>query len=402
MTSEGELKINYLGLYVHIPFCQSKCGYCDFYSVKATQKTQEAYCDALIKQMQEYSLPAKESLVDSVFIGGGTPTILGAELLLRLIKNIKKLFSMSHLPEFTIETNPNTVDLAALKKLCKAGANRLSIGLQSASEKELKLLSRSHTRDDFSSCFENARSAGFKNINIDLMYGIPGQTPKSFYESLRFAMRQKPEHISIYGLKLEPGSAFYKNQENLQKYLPSEEDERTMYFLGCELLGRGGYTQYEISNFAKGGYECRHNLKYWTCSEYLGLGTGAHSYFSNCRFSFKKDIREYVRNYSYDETKLQNVDIFDLDKYSLFDEHAEIRPNERIGEYVMLGFRLCAGIDTNKFAQLFRLDFDDMYYQKIAPFIDSGHIVKTAAGYAFSLEGMFVSNFILGKIIDFK
>ena len=386
---------------MHIPFCASKCGYCDFYSFKATPKTHVAYMDALAKQLKEYSLAARDYIVDSVFVGGGTPTHIGTELLLELIKNIKGNFRLSKACEFTLEANPATLEPKGLKRLHKAGVNRLSIGLQSAHDSELRLLSRTHSFGDFEACHEEAQAAGFLDINIDLMYGIPGQTKKSFYETLKKAVSKKPTHISAYGLKIAPETPFGKNYETLQKLLPSEESEREMYFMCCELLERSGYAHYEISNFARGGHECRHNLKYWRCEPYLGFGPGAHSYFSNCRFSFKKDIREYVRNYNYDKSGLQKLDIFDLDKYSLFDEHTEIKPNERIGEYVMLGFRLSSGIDKSKFAKLFQMDFDTMYKEKLEPFLESGHIVKTDAGYAFSLEGMFVSNHILAKIVDF-
>jgi len=393
--------MKYLGLYIHIPFCAAKCGYCDFYSIKAPEKTHEAYIDALIKQMKEYSIPAKDNTVDSVFIGGGTPTCIDINLLLNVIKNIKKYFDLSKILEFTVEVNPKTIDLPGLKKLYKAGVNRLSIGLQSCHDKELKLLSRIHNYSDFLECYENAKAAGFKNISVDIMYGIPTQTTKSFYETLKKVILLKPTHISAYGLKIEPDTLFYKNLDKLQKYLPSEEDEKLMYLMCCELLPKHGYNQYEISNFARDGCECRHNLKYWTCSEYIGLGTGAHSYFANCRFSFKKDIKEYIKNFNYDETKLQKVDIFDLEKYNLFDEHTEIMPNERIAEYIMLSFRLNSGIDKNKYAKLFYTDFDNLYYNKIAPFIESGHIVRTNAGYALTAEGMFVSNYILSNIIEF-
>ena len=289
-----------------------------------------------------------------------------------------------------------------LQKLRKSGVNRLSIGLQSAHGRELKIMSRIHNFNDFIECYENVKSAGFENVNIDVMYGIPTQTVKSFYETLRKTAYLKPTHISAYGLKIEPGTVFYKNLDKLRPYLPGEEEERSMYLMCCEMLARDGYEQYEISNFAKSGYECRHNLKYWTCSEYIGLGTGAHSYFFNCRFSFKKDVKKYIENLNYDESNLEKVDMFDLDRYNLFDEHIQIMPNERLGEYVMLSFRLAAGIDTNKFAKLFYKDFDAIYYEKIRRFIDSGHIVKTPAGYAFSREGMFVSNYILSRIVDFE
>ena len=387
---------------MHIPFCEAKCGYCDFYSVKAGEKIKDAYTNALIKQIKEYAVPARDSLVDSVFIGGGTPTCIGADRLLKIIKAVRGAFVLSRNLEFTVEANPKTIDLKGLKKLHKAGVNRLSLGFQSADDKELRLLSRIHDCGDFDECYENAQSAGFKNISVDVMYGIPAQTFNSFYNTLNHAIRLKPAHISVYGLKIEPGTGFHKNYEKLQKYLPAEEAERSMYFMCIGLLEKNGYGQYEISNFAKRGCECRHNLKYWTCSEYLGLGAGAHSYFSNCRFSFKKDLKEYLKNFNYDEEKLKKFDVFDFEKYNLFDEHTEIKPNERIGEYIMLGLRLKSGIDVNNFAKIFHMDFDAAYYNKLAPFINSGHIIKTNGGYAFSPEGMFVSNYILGKIIDFK
>jgi len=396
-----------LGLYIHVPFCAAKCPYCDFYSVKAGEKTQAAYIDAVIKQMKEYSLPASGSTVDTVYIGGGTPTVIGVDLLVKIIKNINNNFELPKNPEFTnfeftVEANPATIDLKGLKKLKKAGVNRLSLGLQSAYDKELRVLSRRYKYADFMECYENARTAGFKNISIDVMYGVPTQTVKSFHDTLERVAAFNPEHISAYGLKIEPGTAFHTNLAKIQEYLPDEEVERDMYFMCCDFLNKRGYNQYEISNFAKPGYECRHNLKYWTCGEYIGLGTSAHSYFGGSRFSFKKNIKEYIRSFDNNTDKLKNVDIFDLDRYNLFDEYIEIKQNERIGEYIMLNFRLSAGINKNDFARLFLKDFDDLYYKKVEPFINSGHIVKTLGGYAFSLAGMFVSNYILGRIVEFE
>ena len=399
--------MNKLGLYIHVPFCAGKCPYCDFYSVKAGEKTRAAYVDALIKQMKEYSVPAKGTAVDTVYIGGGTPTVIGVDLLAKIIKNINNNFELPKKQdfvsfEFTVEVNPATIDLKGLKKLKKAGVNRLSLGLQSANDKELRVLSRKYKYADFIECYENARSAGFENISIDLMYGVPTQTVRSFYETLKRTAALAPEHISAYGLKIEPGTLFYNNLPKIQEYLPNEDTEREIYFMCCDFLNKRGYNQYEISNFAKPGYECRHNLKYWTCGEYIGLGTSAHSYFGGARFSFKKNIKEYIRCFDDNTDKLKDADIFDLDGYNLFDEYIEIKQNERIGEYIMLNFRLNAGINKNDFARLFLKDFDELYYKKIEPFIKSGHIIKTLGGYAFSREGMFVSNYILGRIIEFE
>ena len=397
-----------LGLYIHVPFCAAKCPYCDFYSVKLSgakkAKVHADYAAALIKQMKEYGLPAKNTALtpDTVYIGGGTPTVIGGALLLKIIKNMKNSFELQNNAEFTIEANPATVDLKGLKKLKKAGVNRLSLGLQSVHNKELRALSRRYGFADFLECFKNARAAGFDNISIDVMYGAPTQTPASFYDTLKRVAAVDPEHISAYGLKIEPGTPFHKNIAQIRDYLPGESEQRDMYLRCCDFLGKRGYNHYEISNFAKPGYECRHNLKYWTCCEYLGLGTGAHSYFGGSRFSFKKSIKDYIRNFEADADKLKNVDMFDRDKYSLFEEYIEIEPNERIGEYIMLHLRLKAGINKNDFARLFLKDFDSLYYKKIEPFIGSGHIVQTLGGYAFSLEGMLVSNYILSRIIEFE
>ena len=394
--------MNYLGLYIHIPFCQSKCGYCDFYSVKATERAQDAYVEALLMQMKEYVLATKDKIFDTVFIGGGTPTSIKNVDLLKIIKTAQKCFSISKGCEFTIEANPRTVDYKGLKSLYKAGVNRLSIGLQSIHANELKALSRIHSFDDFTECYENALQVGFENINIDVMYGIPHQTLGSFYDTLKKVISLKPSHISAYGLKIEPGTKFYVMSDKLKMSLPSEETEREMYLMCCELLEKNGYNQYEISNFAKKNYECRHNLKYWNCSEYIGLGVSAHSYFGDYRFSFKKNIKDYIKSFSYNQKNMQNIGVFDLERYNLFDEYTEIKPNERIGEFVMLSFRLKNGINKNKFARLFHKDFDYMYYHRIRPFIESGHILPTERGYAFSREGMFVSNYILSRILEFE
>ena len=394
--------MNYLGLYIHIPFCQSKCGYCDFYSVKASERVQDAYINALLMQMKEYTISTKNNIFDTVFIGGGTPTSIKNNDLLKIIKTAQKNFSISKGCEFTIEANPRTIDEKDLKNLYKTGVNRLSIGLQSIHDNELKALSRIHSFEDFSECYENSQQAGFENINIDLMYGIPHQTLQSFYATLKKVLSIKPAHISVYGLKIEPGTKFYAMRENFQMFLPDEDTERNMYLMCCELLERNGYNQYEISNFCRKGYECKHNLKYWNCMEYIGLGVSAHSYFNNYRFSFKKNIKDYIKSFSYNQNNMENIGVFDLERYNLFDEYTEIKPNERIGEFIMLSFRLKSGIDKNKFARLFHKDFDYQYYNRIQPFIDSGHIIQTTSGYALSREGMFVSNYILSRILDFE
>lgn len=288
-----DLKPKRLGLYFHIPFCLSKCAYCDFFSfVPSNEELITRYIDALITHMEDYRHAAEEYVVDSVFIGGGTPTCIPKDELLRLIRAIKKNFNITKNAEFTIEANPATVDLQSLKKFRRAGINRISIGLQTGDDNELKSLSRIHTRRQFEESYRTAREAGFENINIDLMFGIPGQTMESLMRNLRYLIRLNPEHISLYNLKIEPGTPFDLHRSELA--LPNEDDEADMYLAAVDFLRSNGYPQYEISNFSKNGCRCRHNLKYWTGGEYLGFGPSAHSYFSNNRFAFVRDLDAYL------------------------------------------------------------------------------------------------------------
>lgn len=242
--------------------------------------------------MEDYSKAAKNYSVDTIFIGGGTPTVLPAKYVCDLIDGIYRNFDVPKKAEFTMEANPATVSGATLAKYRRAGVNRLSIGLQSANQEELSALSRIHTREDFEASYLAARNAGFRNINVDIMYGIPLQTPDSFNRTLDYVTKLEPEHISMYGLKIEDGTPFAAARDTL--ILPDEDSEADMYFDGIRYLEAKGFRHYEISNFALPGYECRHNLKYWNCDEYLGLGCAAHSYFRNLRFSFKRDIPLFI------------------------------------------------------------------------------------------------------------
>ena len=389
-----------LGLYIHIPFCVSKCHYCDFYSCRADEATKVDYVEALLKQIDEYAVQAKPESVDTVYIGGGTPTSLEFSLLAKIIKAVYAKFNIQKNVEFTVEANPGTVNLSQLKKLRRLGVNRLSIGLQSADDEELAALGRIHTYETFGLCYGNARKARFDNISVDVMYGLPSQTVPGFMRTLEAVVSLAPEHISMYGLTVGEGTYMHKH---IGEYLmPDEKTEADMYFAGIDFLGSHGYAQYEISNFAKGGNVSRHNMKYWNLDEYIGLGAAAHSYFAGCRYSFVKDVNKFIRHFLHGESYLSNVDMFDLPRYSLFDEYMEIKPHERIGEYVMLRFRLTEGIYANAFAKKFGKDFDSLYLEKLTPFIKNGLIERTDFGYRFSKKGMYVSNYILSRIIDFE
>lgn len=384
-----------LGLYIHIPFCRSKCPYCDFYSLTDytgkdnKDKFIKRYIDALLLHMEDYSSSANPYVFDTVFIGGGTPTVVPRSNMLDLIDGIFENFNISPEAEFTIEANPATININMLRRYRNAGVNRISIGAQSACENELRALSRIHTFEDVEESFYIARRSGFSNINLDIMYGIPEQTRESLRETLEKAVALNPEHISFYGLKIEENTPFAQIEDNLM--LPDEDDEVAMYIESVEFLERHGYKQYEISNFARDGFKCRHNLKYWNCEEYLGLGPSAHSYYNNARFSFKHDVEMYVE--ALEDTEHD---------FDLTDEYYEISPSERIGEYIMLRMRLNEGIDTEKFFEMFGLDFDKIFSEFFGEYIESGFVRKNGNSYSFTPNGMYISNYILSEMLDYN
>lgn len=387
-----------LGLYLHIPFCKSKCAYCDFYSSdkivcrgRKTPEEMKLYCTALKNNMRIISERTTQYNVDTVFIGGGTPTALPEKLLLDIVKEVERDFYLDEQCEFTVEMNPATADAHLLKKLRKAGVNRLSIGLQSAHNHELAALSRIHTAGDFTECFQMAREAGFDNINIDVMYGIPEQTKSSFMETLEFVVSMKPEHISMYNLRIEDGTPFGEKRHMLP--LPDEDTECEMYFDGIAFLASRGYHQYEISNFARDGYECRHNLRYWLGEEYIGCGPAAHSYFGGRRFSLRRSFAQYCKLLETKGTSLPS---------SLLDESYVIDRKEEVAEYLMLRLRLAKGISTEDFKARFGADFDEIFGKKLAIYIKNGLMTHENGHYAFTPQGMFVSNEILSRIIPFE
>ncbi|MDD6265730.1 MAG: radical SAM family heme chaperone HemW [Clostridia bacterium] len=379
--------MNNLGLYVHVPFCANKCPYCDFYS-RTDSREYGRYVDSLLLQMEDYSDAASNYTVDTVYIGGGTPTVIPDKDLLRLVDGIYENFRVFMDAETTVEANPATVTSSLLKKLKKLGVNRISFGVQSTCDNELKALGRIHDWSDACRSFGIAREAGFDNINIDLMYGIPEQTMESLRLTLERICELEPEHISLYNLKIEHGTRFDVIRDELA--LPDEDTEYEMYKFAIDFLKAHGYEQYEISNFAKPGYECQHNLRYWSCGEYLGLGPAAHSYFNGRRFSFKRDLESYMAAMENPEDEIDTVD-----------ENYTILPNERIGEYIMLGLRLNKGIDTVIFSKLFGLDFEKMFSDLLPAYVDSGFMTHEGTKYALTTKGMFVSNYILSSMLDF-
>ena len=380
---------NTLGLYLHIPFCRSKCIYCDFYSLPTKSDAEyKRYINSLILHMEDYSAAASNMLIDTIFIGGGTPSVIPTKNMIELINGAYHNFNVTSDAEITMEANPATIDRAAMKKYVGEGVTRFSFGLQSANDRELKALSRIHSFDEFVDTFNDARKAKCGNINVDIMFGLPGQTKESLMNTLRELTALDPEHISMYGLKIEEGTPIAEIADTMQ--LPEEDEEFEMYLMAIEYLDAHGYKQYEISNFAKTGYECKHNLKYWNCEPYLGLGPAAHSYFNGERFSFKRDAQTYMN-------ALELLD----PAADITDERYEVRDKDRMGEYIMLQFRLCSGLDTAKFKIRFGRDFEKMYSNALNVYIDNGFMTLRNGCYSFTPKGMYVSNYILAAMLDF-
>ena len=374
-----------LSLYIHIPFCVKKCEYCDFYSL-CDLSLREKYVNALIAQIKDFRSEAKNKLVDTIYFGGGTPSLLSGDDMLRIMKAVRSVFRVAEEAEISMEANPGTLNPEKLSAYREAGINRLSLGLQSADPRELKRLGRIHTREEFESSFLLARLEGFQNINVDIMYALPDQTEQTLSDTLDYVIALDPDHISFYGLKIEPETPFGKD-ETIEDALPVEDTQADMYLNSVEKLENAGFLQYEISNFSKPGFECIHNLKNWKCRDYLGFGPAAHSFFDGKRFSYKKDIDAFLAD--------------PLKRDQLYDEYEQLTYGDVAWQFVMLGFRLRLGIDVIEYEERFGDDFDARYLEKMAPFIDKQYILKTKNGYRLSRRGLLISNYILSEILEF-
>ncbi len=367
------------GIYIHVPFCLSKCHYCDFCSrTRADEETKSLYVKRLCEEIRVCGegLGDNHPKADTVYFGGGTPTLLSPAEFSAILDTVNDVFGIDNDAEITAETNPRSADLSKLCDMRKIGINRLSIGMQSVHDEELRALGRIHNHADFLASFSDARHAGFDNISADLMYGIPLQTKESFEKSIKTLVSIAPEHISSYCLTVEDGTNFGRRRDSL--VLPDEDTVSDMYALMTDVLSESGYKKYEISNFAHNGQVSRHNLKYWKRENYLGFGPAAHSFYNGLRYANSRDVEAYL-------------DGKDIREYC-----EEIRGEEIMDEYVMLGMRLCEGIDIKEFNRLFDTDFMTRYgntFKRFAPeylFIDENRC-------SFTDKGMFVSNYILSE-----
>ena len=372
-----------LGIYIHIPFCVQKCLYCDFCSFpKYSEEGIKAYVSALCREIKRYGERADGYSADTVYFGGGTPTLLPISEFERIFTQLRDSFSIAPDAEITCECNPATADREYFSALRELGVNRLSIGLQSVDESELRALGRIHSYLDFVDTYNSARQVGFDNISADLMYGIPKQTIESFGATLDKLIELSPEHISVYGLKVEAETPFGRMRDRL--ILPDEDSECEMYMLCSNRLYGAGYEKYEISNFARHGYESRHNLKYWTGGEYIGFGVAAHSYFGDERFANSRNIDGYLIG--------ENIE----------SERKKISHSEQMTEYVMLRMRLSRGVELLDFVERFGKDFDELYRDKLLKYERGGYVKREYGSVSFTDKGFLVSNFILSDILDFE
>ena len=381
-----------LELYIHIPFCEKKCNYCDFVSFRADFDVVDKYIEKLLEEIIAKKYLANDYKICSVYIGGGTPSFIEAKHIAFIMDSIRSNFNLSEDAEISIEGNPNSLTKEKIDTYYNSGINRLSIGLQSTDEIELKTLGRVHNYSDFLNAYNLAIHAGFKNINVDLINGIPGQTPESFKKTLKQVLMLNVKHISIYNLIIENGTPFETMLKNNEIQLPLEIDLLKMDKITKELTEYYRLNRYEISNYAKEGFECKHNLGYWSDVPYLGFGLNSSSYINDTRYKNKTKLDDYMA--------LDYKDFMISDNQNCYYDEVTIVDNtNHINEYVMLGFRKTAGINIKEFKNIFNKDFEVLFGTALRIYQGMGMINKRFDNYFMTDKGLNVSNSILSDLL---
>ena len=384
-----------IGLYIHIPFCKQKCSYCDFCSYAEKQDLISKYIKCLLQEIKEVGSNNRTDfengkddlfLVKTIYIGGGTPSVIESKYIVQILEDVKANFELDENAEITIEVNPGTVTLEKLEDYNKAGINRLSIGLQSTHEHLLKEIGRIHTYLDFLDTFRFAREAGFKNINVDLMIGLPTQTLTEVQDSIEEIVSMEPEHISVYSLILEEGTPLFKRvEEGLE--LPDEELERKMYWTVKQTLEANEYNHYEISNFAKQGYESKHNLDCWNQKEYIGFGVAAHSYTNGIRYSNIENLEQYIKNYEEDKTE-ENL---------VFHEKQDMEAMQK--EYMLLGLRKIDGVSIQEFKIKFIVNPVFLYHDKLEKLVNEDLVEIDGDQIKLTKKGLDLANIVWEEFV---
>ncbi len=367
-------------IYIHIPFCIRKCDYCDFLSGPSGPKEQADYVQALLREIQAVEEGEGRS-VSSIFIGGGTPSVLDERLLGDILKEIRNRFKIEECAEITIEVNPGTANIGKLQAYREMGINRLSIGLQSPQDRELKILGRIHNYEQFLETYQEARTVGFDNINIDLMSAIPDQTYEGWVKNLRTVAELEPEHISAYSLIVEEGTPFAARKLNL----PDEDTEYNMYEATAQILKEYGFEQYEISNYARKGRKCRHNVGYWTRQDYLGFGLGASSLYGKERFANTADMKKYLEN-SKNPEKIR-------------EKEPSLTREDEMAEFMFLGLRMTKGISKADFQRCFGCTIESVYGEVLEKYESMELLLEKDGRIFLSREGIHVSNSIMAEFL---
>lgn len=376
-----------LGLYIHVPFCAQKCNYCDFNSYKKEEKNQKTdYLISIRKEMELYKEEFKSKEFTSVFLGGGTPSILTPEELTTLMENIYSNFNIGKDAEITMECNPGTLDKVKLKAIKSLGINRLSMGLQVTQDHHLKYIGRIHTYEQFEKNYKDAIEVGINNINVDLMYSLPNQSFDEWKETLNKIINLNPSHISAYSLILEEGTKFYDMYLNKEFELNDEEVDINIYNYTIDTLCKNGYHQYEISNYSKEGYECKHNIVYWQCDNYLGLGPGASGYINNYRYSNICDIKGYNKCLEYDKRPIEEKNI--------------LSKKDEMEEFIFMGLRMNKGINLDEFYKRFNIDFKHRYNDILGKLKNLNLIIEQNNNIILTQRGREISNTVFVEFID--
>ncbi|EPB8164466.1 radical SAM family heme chaperone HemW [Clostridium perfringens] len=373
-----------ISLYIHIPFCAQKCLYCDFPSFARKDHLRKAYIEALNKEIISLREKHNNLEINTIFIGGGTPSVLEADELECLLKEVAKL-NMAKDIEYSMECNPGNLTEEKLEVMKKYGVNRISMGLQAKQDNLLKGLGRIHNYKTFKENFLLAKKVGFNNINVDLMFGLPNQRLNEWEETLREIISLEPAHISAYSLIIEEGTAFYNLYENDKLKLPTEEEERKMYHLAKKILEENGFNQYEISNYAKEGKECRHNLAYWNMDNWIGVGSASASYINGKRIKNISSVEGYINSIN--------------EKREAVEEIINNSKNDNMEEFMFMGLRKINGIDENEFKKRFSMNINDVYGEILNKYIDEGLLIRESGRIFLSEKGIEISNVIMADFL---
>jgi len=372
-----------LGIYIHIPFCASKCAYCDFYSLPGKEGKMARYQEALLRHIEEAAPQLEPYYIDTLYFGGGTPSYYGAKNICGIFSTLKRTAKVLKSSEVTVEMNPDSVSREDLKLLKAEGVNRISLGMQSANDDILRLIGRRHSFRQVEQAVRLARAEGFDNISLDLIYGLPSQTKNDWADTLSKAIALHPQHLSCYGLKIEEGTPIssYLGSE----LLPSDDDQADMYLYMTDTLEHYGYAQYEISNFSLPGRESKHNLKYWQLDDYMGFGPAAHSFVDGVRYSYVRDLDRYING------------VFGGD--NIIDEFEKTDKLDRAAEYIMLGMRTVRGISRREYISIYRSGFDKIEYL-LSEYEKKGWARQTGERWSFTSSGFLLSNILIGTLLE--